>query len=275
MGRIEERFALLARRGEAALIPFLTAGDPDLETTLALALAAEAGGADLLEIGVPFSDPMADGPTLQRAYARALRRGASLPRVLELVAGIRERSAIPIVLFGYYNPFFRYGVERFARDARAAGVDGILCVDLPPEEAAELAAATAPVGLDLVFLLAPTSGPDRIRKVTTASRGFVYVVSVTGVTGARSSLPAGLPELVSRVKARTTLPVAVGFGIGAPEQAAWVSSFADAAVVGSALADLIERQADAATLPVQVREFVATLKSAMRVRAPASVHLKE
>jgi len=275
MGRIEERFALLARRGEAALIPFLTAGDPDLETTLALALAAEAGGADLLEIGVPFSDPMADGPTLQRAYARALQRGASLPRVLELVAGIRERSAIPIVLFGYYNPFFRYGVERFARDARAAGVDGILCVDLPPEEAAELAAAMAPVGLDLVFLLAPTSGPDRIRKVTTASRGFIYVVSVTGVTGARSSLPAGLPELVSRVKARTTLPVAVGFGIGAPEQAAWVSSFADAAVVGSALADLIERQADAATLPVQVREFVATLKSAMRARAPASVHLKE
>lgn len=275
MGRIEGRFAVLARRGEAALIPFLTAGDPDLETTLSLALAAEAGGADLLEIGVPFSDPMADGPTLQRAYARALRGGASLPRVLELVTKIRKHSEIPLVLFGYYNPFFRYGVERFAHDARAAGADGVLCVDLPPEEARELKDATDPVGLDLVLLLAPTSGPDRIRKVTATSRGFVYVVSVTGVTGARMSLPAGLPEIVARVKARTALPVAVGFGIGAPEQAAWVSSFADAAVVGSALADLIERRGDARTLPARVREFIATLKRAMGPREVASVHVKE
>ncbi len=274
MGRIEARFAALARRGEAALIPFLTAGDPDLDTTLALALAAEAGGADLLELGVAFSDPMADGPTLQRAYARALRGGASLPRVLELVTEIRKRSDIPVVLFGYYNPFYRYGLERFAHDAGAAGVDGLLCVDLPPEEAAELTAATDPVGLDVVLLLAPTSGPDRIRRVTAVSRGFVYVVSVTGVTGARTTLPTALPAMVARVKTCTTLPVAVGFGIGAPEQAAWVSSFADAAVVGSALADLIERHGDARTLPARVHEFVATLKRAMVPRAGAPTGVK-
>jgi tryptophan synthase alpha chain len=269
MGRIEDRFAALARRGEAALIPFLTAGDPDLETTLTLVRAAEAGGADLLELGVPFSDPMADGPTLQRAYGRALRGGTSLPRVLELVAEIRKHSEIPVVLFGYYNPFLCYGVDRFARDASAAGVDGLLCVDLPPEEAGELKAATDPAGLDLVLLLAPTSGPDRIRRVTAVSKGFVYVVSVTGVTGARTSLPAAVPAMVARVKARTRLPVAVGFGIGAPEQAAWVSSFADAAVVGSALADLIERHRDVHTLPARVQEFVATLKRAMGPKAAA------
>jgi tryptophan synthase alpha chain len=273
MGRIEGRFAILARRGEAALIPFLTAGDPDLDTVLSLVLAAEAGGADLLEIGVPFSDPMADGPTLQRAYARALRGGTSLPRVLELVTEIRKRSEIPLVLFGYYNPFYRYGVDRFARDARAAGVDGVLCVDLPPEEAAELRAATDPLAIDLVCLLAPTSGRERIRKVTATSRGFVYVVSVTGVTGARASLPRGLPEIVARVKARTALPVAVGFGISAPQQAAWVASFADAAVVGSALAELIERHGPARTLPAQVREFVAALKRAMAPRQAAAAEI--
>jgi tryptophan synthase alpha chain len=274
MGRIEDRFGALSRRGEAALIPFLTAGDPDLDTTLSLARAAEAGGADILEIGVPFSDPMADGPTLQRAYARALEGGTSLLRVLELVARIREASDIPVVLFGYYNPFFRYGVDRFARDAVAAGVDGVLCVDLPPEEAGELKAATDPGGLDLVFLLAPTSGRDRIRKVTAVSRGFVYVVSVTGVTGARVSLPPGLPGLVARVKARTALPVAVGFGISAPEQAAWVASFADAAVVGSALANVIERNRETGALPDRVREFVRALKTAMRPRDVARASVK-
>lgn len=264
MGRIGDCFAALSGRGEAALIPFLTAGDPTLETTWELALAAEAGGADLLEIGVPFSDPMADGPTLQRAAARALQAGASLPRVLELVARLRERSEIPVVLFGYCNPFYRYGLERFADDAQAAGVDGVLCVDLPPEEAGEVKAETDRAGLDLAFLLAPTSGLRRIRKVTSVSRGFVYVVSVTGVTGARSRLPATVPRLVRRVQEHTPLPVAVGFGISAPDQAAWVASFADAAVVGSALADLIERCPDPLTLSGRVERFVTELKGAMR-----------
>ncbi len=263
MSRIAERFAALGERGRAALIPFLTAGDPDLDTTYELALAVEAGGADLLEIGVPFSDPMADGPTLQRAYERALRAGTTLPGVLELVGRIRERSDLPIVLFGYYNPFLRYGLTQFGRDARAAGVDGILCVDLPPEEAGELKAVTDASGLDLVFLLAPTSGPDRIRKVTAVSRGFVYVVSVTGVTGARAHLPEAVPGLVERVKARTALPVAVGFGISVPAQAAWVASFADGAVVGSALADLIERHADRPSRAARVEQFIRELKAAM------------
>jgi tryptophan synthase alpha chain len=265
LGRIGERFSALAARGDAALIPYLTAGDPDLDTTSVLVQAVEAGGADLLEIGVPFSDPMADGPTLQRAFTRSLAAGTSLPRILEMVGSIRKHTEIPIVLFGYYNPFFRYGVDRFAADAQAAGVDGILCVDLPPEEAGEFKCCTDRSDLDLVFLLAPTSGPQRIRKVTGVARGFVYVVSVTGVTGARAQLPAAVPRFVRTVRTATTLPVAVGFGISAPEQAAWVASFADAAVVGSALADLIERHPDRATLPGRVEAFVADIKHAMSV----------
>jgi tryptophan synthase alpha chain len=263
MGRIGDRFRTLAARGEVALIPYLTAGDPDLDMTRAIVRAAEAGGADLIEIGVPFSDPMADGPTLQRAFARSLEKGTSLPRILELVADIRKHSDIPIVLFGYYNPFFRYGPERFAADARSAGTDGVLCVDLPPEEAAELKCFTDREDLDLIFLLSPTSGPQRIRKVTKVARGFVYAVAVTGVTGARAQLPEAVPSLVSRVKAVTSLPVAVGFGISAPQQAAWVASFADAVVVGSALADIIERHPDPGTLPERVESFVAGLKRGM------------
>jgi tryptophan synthase alpha chain len=272
MGRIGEAFAARARGGQAALVPFLTAGDPDLDATRALALAAEAGGADVLELGVPFSDPMADGPTLQRAYGRALRTGTSLARILEVVATLRARTRIPIVLFGYYNPFYRYGVERFVRDATSAGVDGVLCVDLPPEEAAEFQCVADPAALDMVFLLAPTSGADRIRTVTAVSRGFVYVVSVTGVTGARRQLPEAVPALVARVKARTALPVAVGFGISAPAQAAWVASFADGVVVGSALADLIECHEPGTSLPARVEAFVGEMRHAIdgaRARGPA------
>jgi len=263
MGRIGERFRALAARGEAALIPYLTAGDPDLGMTRVIVRALEAGGADLLEIGVPFSDPMADGPTLQRAFSRSLRNGTSLPLILELVADIRKHSEIPIVLFGYYNPFFRYGTDRFAADARLAGADGVLCVDLPPEEAAELKYFTDREDLDLIFLLSPTSGPKRIREVAGLTRGFVYVVSVTGVTGARKQLPGAVPGFVGQVKARTSLPVAVGFGISEPAQAAWVSSFADGVVVGSALADLMERQPDRETMPERVESFVAGLKRAV------------
>jgi tryptophan synthase alpha chain len=262
MGRIGDRFAALAARNEAAVIPYLTAGDPDLGTTRALVRAAEAGGADLLEIGVPFSDPMADGPTLQRASGRALAVGTTLPLVLDLVQDIRSRSTIPIVLFGYYNPFFRYGLERLAADACAAGVDGLLCVDLPPEEAAECKVWTDASDLDMIFLLSPTSGRRRIGAVAAVARGFVYVVSVTGVTGARAQLPEAVPGIVQRVKAAIRLPVAVGFGISSPQQAAWVASFADGVVVGSALADLVERHADRDTLPERMRAFVAGLKQA-------------
>jgi tryptophan synthase alpha chain len=265
MGRIGDRFATLAARNEAALIPFLAAGDPDLGTTRALARAAEAGGADLLEIGVPFSDPMADGPTLQRAYERSLAAGTTLRLVLELVQDIRRESSIPIVLFGYYNPFFRYGFERFAADARAAGVDGLLCVDAPPEEAGECKVWTDAQDLDLIFLLSPTSGRQRIATVARVARGFLYVVSVTGVTGARQDLPLAVPELVERVRKATPLPVAVGFGISSPEQAGWVASFADAVVVGSALTDLVERHEDPATLSARVEGFLGGLKQSMQL----------
>jgi tryptophan synthase alpha chain len=264
MGRIADRFETLRSRGEAALIPYLTAGDPDLDATRALVGAIEAGGADLLELGVPFSDPMADGPTLQRASERALAAGTSLPLILDLVADVRRRSEIPIVLFGYFNPFLRYGLDRFAADARAAGADGVLCVDLSYEESDELKVWTDRHDLDLIYLLAPTSGPRRIGMIARRGRGFLYVVSVTGVTGARSRLPEDLPALVRRVKAATTLPLAVGFGISEPAQAAWVASFADAAVVGSALANLIEQHPDRTTLPQRVEAFIGGLKGAMR-----------
>ena len=195
--------------------------------TLELLEALERAGADLIELGVPFSDPAADGPVLQRAAERALASGASLRGCLDVVGEFRRRSTVPIVLFGYYNPIFRYGVERLTEDARAAGADGILCVDLPPEEAGELDRASRAQGLDLIYLLAPTSTLGRMRKVLSRARGFVYFVSVTGVTGVRAALPENLDTLVRSVKRLTPLPVGVGFGISTPEQAARVAGFAE------------------------------------------------
>ena len=276
MGRIGDKFACLRDRGEVAFIPFLTVGDPDLETSKQLAIEVASAGADLLELGVPFSDPMADGPTLQRAAERALRSGSALPQVLGVAADIRREVDLPIFLLGYYNPFFRYGLRKAAEEARAAGVDGVLCVDLPPEEADEFQTETEKTGIDLIFMLAPTSSPARVRTVLKRSRGLVYCVSVTGITGARSSLPQGLKSMVEGVKAATTLPVVVGFGISTPEQAAWVAGFADGVIVGSAIAQIIERhlgQPDPScagaqpcaptSLVPQVAEFVSSLKRAV------------
>jgi tryptophan synthase alpha chain len=250
-------------RGQAALIPYLTAGDPSLDVTPALVRAAVGAGADLIELGVPFSDPMADGPVLQRSAGRALAAGTSLPRVLETVAELRRDLDTPIVLFGYYNPFFRYGVEALARDAAAAGVDGILCVDLPTEEAGELRSAVQAVGLDLIALLAPTTPPARAREIARTASGFLYFVSVLGVTGARTQLPEELPRLVQAVRGVTDLPVGVGFGVQSPEQAAWVAGFADAVIVGSALARVVEDAAPENAV-ARVAEFVGALATAMR-----------
>ncbi|MBI3303008.1 MAG: tryptophan synthase subunit alpha [Deltaproteobacteria bacterium] len=264
MGRIGNKFARLQDKGEVAFIPFLTVGDPDLETTKRLALEVVRAGADLLELGVPFSDPMADGPTLQRAAERALRSGSALPRVLEVVVEVRQEGVdVPIFLLGYYNPFFRYGLGKAAQDAHAAGVDGILCVDLPPEEADEFQAETEKTGIDLIFMLAPTSSPVRVQMVLKRSRGLVYCVSVTGITGARLSLPQSLKGMVEGVKATTTLPVVVGFGVSTPEQAAWVAGFADGVIVGSAIAQIIERHLGQPNLVTQVGEFVSSLKRAV------------
>ena len=264
MNRIDGKFSELRRRGEAALIPFVTAGDPDTQTTRKILSALERAGADLIELGVPFSDPMADGATIQRASERALKSGTSLPRVLDLVRKFRRDSEIPVVLFGYYNPFFRYGLKRFVRDAKAAGVDGILCVDLPPEESGELSRWADERGLETIFLLAPTSDAKRIRLVARLGRGFIYYVSVTGVTGARRSLEDHLKTQVARIRRATSLPIGVGFGISTPEQAARIASFADAAVVGSALIDVMERANGNGEKVRRAGAFVRRLKKAMK-----------
>jgi tryptophan synthase alpha chain len=265
MSRIADTFAALRARGEAALIPYITAGDPDLEVTFQLVCEFEKQGADLIELGVPFSDPMADGPVHQRAAERALRGGVSLARVLELVQRLRHASVrLPIILFSYYNPIFRYGGERFALDARQAGVDGVLGVDLPPEEADELKREADRNGLDLIFLLAPTSSLERAREVITRARGFVYYVAVTGVTGARASLPTDLGEMVRRIRSLSPVPVGVGFGISTPAQAAEVGRIADAVIVGSAISQLIETNIGQPDLVSRVGEFVGGLKCALR-----------
>ena len=270
MSCIERKFADLQRRGEAALIPFVTAGDPDLATTLKILRALEKGGADCIELGIPFSDPTADGPTIQRSSERALRNGLSLPRIFRLVRQFRRTSEIPIVLFGYFNPIFHYGLENFCRAAARAGVDGVLCVDLPPEESAELKRWTDAEGLDLIFLLSPTSGPDRVQLVAGRGRGFIYYVSVTGVTGARQVLDNRLRSQVARVRRATSLPVGVGFGISTPRQAAWIAGFADAAVVGSALVERIEKAKGSTEKARCAGAFVSELKRAMKQVAKKS-----
>lgn len=270
MGRLEERLRALRARGEAALVPFVTGGDPDLETTEALVVAIAEAGADAIEIGVPFSDPLAEGPTVQRASERALAAGATLRGLLELVKRVRPRTDVPLLLMGYANPFYAMGERGFAAAAAGAGVDGIIVPDLPPEEGAVLYAEAAERGVDAVLLAAPTTTPERLRELATRSRGFLYVVSVTGVTGARAALPADLEASVAAVRAASDVPVCVGFGIGSPEQAAAVGAYADGVVVGSALVDRIHRAGSPAAAVDEAARFVASLKDALRKPAPTA-----
>ena len=259
MNRISTTFKQLRRDNAKALIPFITAGDPDLATTEALIPLLAAAGADIIELGVPFSDPMADGPTIQKASERALAAGTTLARILATVKSARQRTQVPIVLMGYFNPLLQYGLERFAIDAVAAGVDGVLIVDLPPEEAGELRRICRRTGLQLIFLVTPTSDQERIDRIAAQGMGYLYYVSVTGVTGARTSLADSLSERLQAVKSRTSLPVVVGFGIATPEQAATAGANADGVVVGSALVKLFEEhQGDA--LQQAVRDFIWQLK---------------
>jgi len=260
MSRIEDKFAELKGRGETALVTFVTAGDPDLATTEEIVLQLERSGCDLIELGVPFSDPMADGPTIQLSSERALASGTTLPGILELVRRLRTRTQVPIVLMGYFNPIFIYGAERFAVDAAAAGVDGLLVVDLPPEEAAELKGATDQAGLDLIFLLTPTSDNSRVEAVSRLGRGFIYYVSVAGVTGARSAVADTLAARVTSVRDELNLPLVVGFGISDRSQAAQVAKVADGVVVGSALVKYFERYQGAVLLQ-ELGAFVADLKA--------------
>ncbi len=270
MTRIADTFTQLRARGEVGLIPFITAGDPDIETTFALVHEMVRQGADIIELGVPFSDPMADGPTLQRAAERALQHGTSLAHVFELVRRVRQSLTVPILLFGYYNPIWRYGRERFAADARQAGVDGVLCVDLPPEEAEELKRETDRHDLDMIFLLAPTSSLDRAQRVLTRARGFVYYVAVTGVTGVRAALPADLSAMVRRIRAISPVPVGVGFGISSAEHVVQVAGVADAAIVGSAISQVIEQSLGQPDMVPRVGALIAELKTALRGLATAA-----
>lgn len=265
MSRVSQTFAQLQERGEAALVPFLMAGDPDLDATRALVHAIAEAGADLIEIGVPFSDPTADGPVIQRSGARSLARGTSLRQVLEMVAELRRGGlTTPIILFGYYNPFFRYGPERIAADAQRAGVDAVLVVDLPPDEADELWQPVRAAGLDQIFLLAPTSDRRRIAAVLRKASGFVYFVSMTGLTGSKAIEPADVECMVRALSPHCPLPIGVGFGISTPEHAAAVAAYADAVVVGSALVRLIEAEGTSPQLVRSVGGFIRVLKDATR-----------
>ncbi|WP_144185639.1 tryptophan synthase subunit alpha [Elioraea rosea] len=245
--RIASRFASLRAEGRGALITFVEAFDPDRATSEALLAGMPGAGADLVEIGVPFTDPMADGPTVQRAGQRGLKAGATLAGTLEMVRGFRAKdNATPVVLMGYYNPIYSYGPERFAKDAAEAGVDGLIVVDLPPEEADELTVHTAPQRLELIRLVAPTTDEKRLPVVLSGSGGFVYYVSITGITGTRSATEEHLAEAIPRIRRATDLPIAIGFGVRTPEQAAAAARIADAAVVASALLDTLAGDLDEA-----------------------------
>jgi tryptophan synthase alpha chain len=253
--RIAETFQHLRTDRKKAFIPFITAGDPDLETTVALVLELERSGSHIVELGIPFSDPLADGPVIQRASERALRHGYRFADHLAAVREIRRQCAVPIVLFSYYNPILQYGLERLAGDAAAAGADGVLVTDVTPEEGDEYCASMSRYDLDPIFLVAPTSGPERIARILSCCRGFVYVVSRTGVTGTSERLSDSVLPTVSRVRAQCELPVAVGFGVSQPEHVQTVWEVADGAVVGSAIVAEIEEHKNSPGMVLHVGEF--------------------
>jgi tryptophan synthase alpha chain len=262
MGRIANTFKELRKRDAKALVTFITAGDPDLETTAEIVQDLAEAGSDIIELGVPFSDPMADGPTIQLSSERAIASGTTLTKILEMVRVVRKTTEIPIILMGYYNPVFCYGMERFVGDAVESGVDGVLLVDLPPEEADSegFCALARQRGLDVIFLLAPTSDEVRIGKVVKRGRGFLYYVSVTGVTGARKDVSSSLGSEVQRIRSATDMPLVVGFGISDPCQAGAAALHGDGAVIGSALVKYFEEYRGE-ELRHKVREFVSSLKT--------------
>lgn len=257
--RIDQCFASLKSEGKAAFIAYVCAGDPSLEKSLEILSALEAAGADIIELGVPFSDPMADGIVNQMAAHRALEAGASLPGVLELVRSFRLKSEIPIVLFTYLNPVYTYGFDRFQREAAAVGVDGVLLLDLPPDETGKNEELTETHEIKHIRLIAPTTPEERMPHLARSSEGFIYYVSREGVTGAQTSLSEGIGENVARIKKHTEVPVAVGFGISTPEQAAAVAGAADGVVVGSAIVRIVESHAESADVADRVGAFVKPL----------------
>jgi tryptophan synthase alpha chain len=260
MSRLDGTFANLRARGETGLITYVTAGDPDLLRSASVLRALDRAGADVIEVGVPFSDPVADGPVIERAAMRARAARGTLASTLDLVGGIRSSIRAPLVLFSYFNPLLAMGERRFCERAAAAGIDGVLVLDLPVEEAETFRTMAADVGIDLIFLLSPTTTDRRIDAAASLGRGFLYVISRLGVTGARDTLPEDAPALVARVRSRTTLPIAVGFGLSRPEHVRQVGGWADAAVVGSALVSVVEADADRPDLADRVERYVRWLK---------------
>jgi len=265
-GRLADTFARLRQEERAGLVTFITAGDPNLPRSADILRALDRAGADVLEVGVPFSDPLADGPVIQRATERALATGTNLRGVLSMLEGVRRELTAPIVLFSYANPLLKMGIDDFAQRAASVGVDGVLALDLPIEEAGAFRNALAAVGLDTIFLLSPTTTDTRIARAAALGRGFLYGISRLGVTGARDQVASGAREMVGRIRAQTDLPVALGFGISRPEHVAEVGAYADAAVVGSALVSLIAEQRDSPRLIEHVDTYVRSLRSACRVQ---------
>ena len=275
--RISRRFADLRARGEMGIIPYITAGDPSLDASLKFVTALAEAGADVIELGVPFSDPLADGPTIQRASERALKAGTTLAGVLDLVRKIRKSNSaaaeVPIVLFGYYNPILQMGIEKFAAAANEAGADGVLATDLTPEESVEYRKILHAHDLDTIFLGAPTSTDERLTQISAVSSGFLYLISRTGVTGAKDSLPDGLPALLRRARGLTQLPIAVGFGISQPGHVSVLGGLADAAVIGSSLVSEIEKatsiDAGATALAARIRSLKQAAQTGMSKREVA------
>jgi len=263
-GRIAREFRKLADAGELGLVAYLTAGDPSLEASEKIVLAAAEAGADVIELGVPFSDPVADGPTIQRASERALRSGTTLAGVIELVRRLRTKTDVPFVLFSYFNPILQMGLEKFAEAAAAAGADGVLATDLTPEESREYRAVMHNRGLDTIFLAAPTSTDERLAKIANCTSGFLYLISRTGVTGVREALPEDLPALARRARQFSKLPLAVGFGISQPGHVSVLGGIADAAVVGSALVAEVEKATTPDAAAAAVADRIRILKRAAR-----------
>src|SRR5438067_9442388 len=261
MSRIADTFANLKREHLRGFIPFITAGDPDLQTTLELVIELARAGATVIELGVPFTDPMADGPVIQRASERALRHGFDLAEVLQVVFDARKQTDVPIVLFSYYNPLLQFGIARLAGEAKSAGVDGVLVTDLVPEEASEFAAVLRANNLDMIFLVAPTSTDERLKMVAERATGFIYAVSRAGVTGTRDEMSAEAEKLVERVRRFSDLPVAVGFGISKPHHVRDVWRYADAAVVGSAIVKVVEESSCGSVAVSNVGQVVRQLLS--------------
>jgi tryptophan synthase alpha chain len=261
--RIDKVFRQLKEKGEKALIPFITAGDPDVETSRRLALEIAARGADLLELGIPFSDPLADGPTIQAASSRALKSRVHFSDVLALAGSLRRETEIPLILMGYYNPILQYGLEQAASEAARQGVDGFIIPDLPAEEADSWRVAARAAGISTIFLAAPTSGPERLKTLGRLTQGFLYYVSVTGITGARTELPKELIRELAALRSLVKCPVAVGFGISTPEQVQGLAPHVDGVVVGSAIVQQLARFSGPETIK-EIGDFVASLKAPLR-----------